>query len=140
MPTRRTVLAALVIWPWAVRADPPPDGLAWHRTGLPRLFPLHFRTLPGHRYFAWLTAADTGADALAVHFGGGGVHRVLCPPGAYRVAVARGRVWQDEARLFGAETEIVHLPEALAFGTVGLATRRGWVVDLRNFAAAAVET
>lgn len=130
---RRTLLIALTAWPVMARADAPKPGLAWNRTGLPLVFPLHVLTEPGHSYFVKLREAESGKDALAAHFVGGNLFRVLCPPGDYRIAIARGQRWQDEDHLFGPETEIVDYPEPLTFETVGLRTRRGWLLDLRDF-------
>ncbi len=139
MPSRRVFLALLAGWPFAAGAATPKPGLAWNRTGLPLVFPLHILTVPVHSYFVKLTDAETGEDALAAHFEGGGIFRVLCPPGSYRVAVARGHEWVDEENLFGAETRIVDYPDPITFQTQGFRTRVGWLLDLRDFDAPRIE-
>lgn len=132
MLTRRHLVLGLTAWPVAAMAEVPEPGLAWNRTGLPLVFPLHIRTVPGFCYWVTLVAED-GAPALAAFFEGGRLFRVLCPPGDYRIAVARGLEWQGEAELFGPATEVVRLRQALRFETKGLRTRKGWLLDLRDF-------
>ena len=133
MFTRRTFCLAALSAPSLVLADAPRRGLAWNRTGLPLVFPLHVTTSPGHAYFVKLASVPGGEDAIAAHFNGGDLFRVLCPPGQYRVSFARGQTWQDERQLFGPKTEIVEIPEPLEFHTEGFRTRKGWIVDLRDF-------
>jgi hypothetical protein len=120
-----------------VRAEvsaPPPAGLLWNKTGLPAVFPLQVKTLPGRDHVVILLDAETGEEALAAYIRGGAFFRVLVPPGDYRLRFMSGKVWQGEAALFGngPETEVFELRRALRFQTQGLGTKAGHVVDLRG--------
>lgn len=113
--------------------ETPPHGLMWNRTGLPAVFPLQMRSRIGADYYMVLSDAQTGAAALSGYIEGGRFFKVLVPPGLYKVAFATGTRWQDEERLFGAgETRLIEVPEPLRFGVVGLSTKAGHVIDLRD--------
>lgn len=112
----------------------PPAGLLWNKTGLPAVFPLQVKTLPGRDHVVILLDAETGEEALAAYIRGGAFFRVLVPPGDYRLRFMSGKVWQGEVALFGngPETEVFELRRALRFQTQGLGTKAGHIVDLRG--------
>ena len=118
----------------SAESEPARHGLLWNRTGLPAVFPLQVRTAAGAEFFMLLSDADTGVPALAGYIKGGRFFKVLVPPGVYTVEFATGPVWQDEQALFGIDsTTMIELPEALGFGVVGLSTKAGHMVDLRQW-------
>lgn len=115
----------------------PPDrpaGLMWNRTGLPAVFPLVIKTVPGRDYFMVLTDDATGSPALAAYVKGGEFFRVLVPPGTFRVRFFHGTGWQGQEGLFGpgSQTRVFDLPEALTFRTRGISRKSGHIVDLRG--------
>jgi hypothetical protein len=134
------VLALLLCLGFAVSgaraADvaPPPAGLLWNKTGLPAVFPLQVKTLPGRDHVVTLIDAETGEEALAAYIRGGAFFRVLVPPGVYRLRFASGKHWQGEALFFGEgpDIEVFELRRVLRFETRGLGTKAGHIVDLRG--------
>lgn len=110
----------------------PRAGLMWNRTGLPAIFPLVVRTLPGRDFFMVLTERATGTPALAAYVRGGAFFRVLVPPGTYDVTFAHGTGWRGEDALFGPgrETGIYRLDRPLSFEVVGLSRKQGHLIDL----------
>lgn len=128
------VLAVILALIWAVAAvaETPRHGLMWQRTGLPAVFPLRVRTLPGADYYLTLREAESGADALAAYIEGGRFFRVLVPPGRFEVRFAFGTDWRGEDTLFGADTEFLALEAPLSFGVQGLARKNGHLIDLRD--------
>lgn len=113
-------------------AQPPPAGLMWNRTGLPAVFPLQVKTVPGRDYMLTLIDAETGAEALAAYIEGGAFFKVLVPPGTFRLRFASGAVWQGEDDLFGPgeNTREFELRAPLTFETRGVGVKAGHVVDL----------
>lgn len=118
----------------AGRENPPRTGLLWRRSSLPAIFPLQIRTAPGRGYHVTLRHETTGHPTLAAYINGGDFFRVLVPPGSYRLHVAHGVQWQDEATLFGPRTRFFVLDRPLLFRTRGIGTRAGHLVDLRALA------
>lgn len=115
----------------------PPAGLLWNKTGLPAVFPLQIKTVPGRDHVVTLLDAGTGEAALAAYIRGGVFFRVLVPPGAYRLRFVSGTNWQGAAALFGSEVERFELRRILRFETRGLGTKAGHIVDLRGQGAEA---
>ncbi len=106
-------------------------GLMWNRSGLPAVFPLQIKTLPGQDYF--LTLNDVkGKAVLAAYIIGGAFFKVLVPPGVFRLKFAAGDVWQGEDNLFGPgdNTHFFELRAPLSFETRGLGIKAGHVVSL----------
>jgi len=113
--------------------EAPRHGLIWNKTGLPAVFPLQVRSNAGTDYHMVLTDADTGTPALAGYIEGGQFFKVLVPPGLYTVRFATGHIWRGEQQLFGAdETRMINVPSPLRFGVVGLSTKAGHVLDIRE--------
>lgn len=112
----------------------PPAGLMWNKTGLPAVFPLQVKTLPGRDHVLTLLDVKTGEEALAAYIRGGAFFRVLVPPGVYRLRFVSGKHWQGEEALFGqgADTEVFELRHPLEFETRGLGIKAGHIVDLRG--------
>lgn len=128
-------LSMIVIWGGPLLAEPQQDaprhGLMWNRTGLPAVFPLQIKTLPGSSHYMVLIDAETKAPALAGFIEGGRFFKVLVPPGTYHLELASGSRWRDETTLFGAgTTTIARLPDPLTFAVAGFATKAGHIVDL----------
>ena len=118
----------------AADVPPPPAGLLRNSTGLPAVFPLQVKTLPGRDHVVTLLDARTGEEALTAYIRGGAFFRVLVPPGVYRVQFVSGKHWQGEAALFGqgADVEVFALRHPLEFETRGLGIKAGHIVDLRG--------
>ncbi len=114
--------------------DTPKTGLMWNRSGLPAVFPLQVKTLPGRNYYLTLRDVESGRDVLAAFIRGGAFFRVLVPPGTFSVRFAFGREWQGEERLFGPGTltGILEIEKPLTFATRGLGTKAGHLIDLRR--------
>ncbi len=112
----------------------PSAGLMWNKTGLPAVFPLQVKTLPGQDYFLTLSDDETGAAALAAYIKGGDFFKILVPPGSYRLRFAAGNIWQGEDALFGPgeKTDVFELRDPLVFETRGLGVKAGHIVNLRN--------
>ncbi|MEW2913783.1 hypothetical protein [Leisingera sp. JC11] len=109
-------------------AEHPRTGLMWNRTGLPAVFPLQVKTPEGADYY--LVLSGRGGDALAAYIRGGAFFKVLVPPGRYALRFASGRVWQGEERLFGPDTVVFELPEALDFAVRDAGIKAGHLVSL----------
>lgn len=110
-----------------------PTGLMWNRSGLPLVFPLNVKSLPGRDYYMVLSHAETGEPVLAAFVRGGEFFRVLAPPSQYDVSFAAGADWQGEEELFGpSETETFALKESLIFAVVDDSTKGGHSIDLRD--------
>jgi hypothetical protein len=107
-------------------------GLMWNRSGLPLVFPLQVKTLPGQDYFMVLVEAESEREMLAAFIEGGTFFRVLTPPGTFRIWFAHGRDWQGEEKLFGpgSDTGVMSVPELLVFGTLGRSRKAGHLIDL----------
>ena len=110
-------------------------GLLWNRTGLPAVFPLQVQTLEGEDRSLLLTDAATGEAALAAFIEGGRFFRVLVPPGSYRVRLAAGDLWEEDAE---PEAHGVELPEPLTFEITGAGRKAGYRIDLRKAGEAQV--
>ncbi len=102
----------------------------WNRSGQALTLPLQILSDPGADLY--LTLDPGGGPVLAAYIRGGTPFRLLVPPGRYRVGIAAGRDWQDEARLFGAATRHIGALDAPTFGTEGVGRRSGHLIDLRN--------
>ena len=113
----------------------PPAGLMWNKTGLPAVFPLQVKTVPGQDYLLSLIDLQSGDPVLAAYVTGGAFFRVLVPPGVFRLRFATGKVWQGEDALFGpgAQTQVFELPEPLTFETRGLGGKAGHIVNLLSY-------
>ncbi|MDP3341206.1 hypothetical protein [Frigidibacter sp.] len=118
--------AVLAAQPAAAGSD---HGLLWNRTGLPAVFPLQVQTLAGDDRSLLLTDAATGEVALAAFIEGGRFFRVLVPPGSYRVRLAPGDVWDEDAEQ---QTGAVELPSPLTFEITGARRKAGYRIDLRE--------
>lgn len=110
-------------------------GLLWNRTGLPAVFPLQVQTLEGEDRSLLLTDAATGEAALAAFIEGGRFFRVLVPPGSYRVRLAPGDVWDEDAEQ---QTGAVELATPLTFEITGAGRKAGYRIDLRRAGEAQV--
>lgn len=95
-------------------------GLLWNRTGLPLVFPLLVKTLPGNDFRLVLSDAQTGAEAVAAAFPGGEPFRLLVPPGSFLVRIA------PEA---GARSPVWTLGP-LTFRIAGVGRKEGYLIDL----------
>lgn len=109
----------------------PRTGLLWRNSSLPAVFPLQVRTAAGQDYYLTLIHAETGQAVLAAYITGGDFFRVLVPPGRYALHLASGARWQDDERLFGAQTRHFRIDPPLRFRTRGIGTKAGHLVDLR---------
>ncbi|NSY38513.1 hypothetical protein [Leisingera sp. ANG59] len=109
-------------------AEHPRAGLMWNRTGLPAVFPLQVKTPEGADYY--LVLSGRGGDALAAYIQGGAFFKVLVPPGRYQLRFASGSDWQGEDKLFGPDTVVFELPEALDFAVRGAGIKAGHLVSL----------
>ncbi|MDZ4393115.1 hypothetical protein [Cypionkella sp.] len=116
----------------AQEEEVPPAGLLWNKTGLPAVFPLQVKTLPGRDHVVTLLDAETGEEALAAYIRGGAFFRVLVPPGGYRLRFVSGKDWRGAEALFGSEVEVFELRRTLRFETRGLGTKAGHIVDRRG--------
>lgn len=123
-------LCILLLYLGPAWATEPPSGLMWNKTGLPAVFPLQVKTVPGHDYMMTLVDTETHEPALAAFITGGDFFKVLVPPGNYDVRFASGREWQGEAELFGKDqTTLFVLDRPLRFAVMDFATKLGHVVD-----------
>lgn len=119
--------------PVHAESERPRHGLMWNKTGLPAVFPLQIRSNAGADYYLLLTDAETDMPALAGFIEGGRFFKVLVPPGLYTVQLATGPLWQGEQELFGAtDTRTITAPTPLRFAVVGVSTKAGHVIDLRD--------
>ncbi|SPJ23605.1 hypothetical protein [Palleronia abyssalis] len=107
----------------------PNHGLIENRTGLPLTLPLQIKTDSGLDVYLVLRTADSGQIAVTAYIEGGRFFRLLMPPGTYTLHAAMGEEWQGEDTLFGPDTEVVDLPEALTF-SAGVARKKGHLIDL----------
>ena len=128
-----TLLAVLLSAPPAAAGSE--HGLLWNRTGLPAVFPLQVQTLPGEDRSLLLTDAASGEAALAAFIEGGRFFRVLVPPGSYRVRLAAGDLWEENAE---PEARGFELPEPLTFEITGAGRKAGYRIDLRKAGEAQV--
>ncbi|WP_264210193.1 hypothetical protein [Leisingera thetidis] len=126
------LLCLMLLAAGAAGAEPPRAGLMWNRTGLPAVFPLQVKTPAGRDYFLVLASSGSGAGALAAYAEGGAFFKVLVPPGRYVLRIASGREWQGEAELFGAETEVLELPQPLEFAVRGAGIKAGHLITLSH--------
>ncbi|MEM6889018.1 MAG: hypothetical protein AAF636_12855 [Pseudomonadota bacterium] len=110
----------------------PQHGLAWNRTGLPLVFPLQVKTVPGQFYYLTLRETVKGEPVVAAFIDGGRFFRVLVPPGDFFVRFATGQAWHNDELLFGpgALTEVIDLPAPLTFKVVNFGTKGGHIIDL----------
>ncbi|TCL08564.1 hypothetical protein BXY66_0601 [Shimia isoporae] len=115
-----------------------PQGLMWNRSGLPATIPLQIKTDSGGDTVVYLIDLTSGDKVLAAYARGGEFFRVLVPPGRFGLLFAHGAEWQDEDTLFGLDTRVFALDEALVF-SVGVGHRRGHIVDLRMLDAPSVK-
>lgn len=121
---------ALMLLLLALPARAAPDhGLIENRTGLPLTLPLQVKTDPGRDAYLVMRDAETTEIAVTAYIEGGRFFRLLMPPGTYTLHAAFGREWQGREDLFGPETELYTLPEALTF-RAGMRRKNGHLVDL----------
>lgn len=113
----------------ALAEDRPRAGLMWNQSGLPATLPLQIRTFPGKDYVLYLIDPDTDGAVMAGYIRGGQFFRLLVPPGTWHLRFAYGDEWQDEAGLFGDNSEWTELDEPLDF-RASAARRHGHVVTL----------
>jgi hypothetical protein len=90
-------------------------------TGLPLVFPLQIRSVPGTDYHVVLRDAENGTIALEAALEGGRFFRVLAPPGQFNLHLTR-RDTTTQAPDVSLGT--------LDFGVSGLGTKAGYTVDL----------
>jgi hypothetical protein len=126
------VLVALLALAGAALAQEPRQGLLWNRSGLPAVFPLQVRTLPGADWYVELHDVTDGRAVMAAYFTGGEFFRVLVPPGEFTLHFASGTDWRGEADLFGAGTRRVVPDRTFRFAVRGLGTKSGHLVDLTD--------
>ena len=130
---RRLIVLVLCLLPLltaVARADERPRaGLMWNRSGLPATLPLLVKTLPGKDYVAYIVDPETDQPVMAGYIHGGRLFRLLVPPGTWTVRFAFGSDWQDEDRLFGADTGWTQMDGSLTFGA-GMTRRRGHIITL----------
>ncbi|WP_291728561.1 hypothetical protein [Leisingera sp. F5] len=107
----------------------------WNRTGLPAVFPLQVKSPPGADYYLVLSNEESGEEALAAYFRGGAFFKVLVPPGRFVLHFASGSGWQGEGRLFGPETRVFKLPDALEFAIRGAGIKGGHKITLTQSGA-----
>lgn len=119
------LICAAPLW-----AQAPSHGLLWRSGDLPAVFPLQVKSAPGARYYLRLTPVGEDEATLAAFIEGGRFFRVLVPPGTFRVTLYRGREWQGEQALFGAQTHRIEIAEALTFRIEGLRVKSGHLLDL----------
>ena len=110
-----------------------PNGLMWNKTGLPLVFPLQVKSLPGRDYYIVLSQSEDKVPALAAYVRGGEFFRVLVPPGTYNLEFATGTKWLGEDKLFGREeTQFFALRDPLEFAILNDRTKGGHSIDLRS--------
>ena len=104
--------------------DPPPPALLWNRSGLPAVFPLQVKTVPGQDFILTLIDAETGQEAIAARIVGGTFFRVLIPPGRYRLRFSDGNDPDDTSR------ETFELTDILEFRVIGFSVKAGHLIDI----------
>lgn len=128
------------MWPYAaVHANTEPEpptkpGLIWNRSGLPAVFPLQVKTTQDQTYLLTLIDQPSGKAVLAAHVIGGQFFKILVPPGTFVLRFASPDIENADGRPTSvfSETDVFELSEPLVFRTLGLSTKAGHVVDLRD--------
>ncbi|CAM3312696.1 hypothetical protein PANO111632_13770 [Paracoccus nototheniae] len=122
-----TLILSLIALP-ALAETRPPTGLLAKTSPLPATIPLQVRAPEGADTAILLGDAD-GQPVISGYLRGGGVLRLLVPPGDHHLGLAQGAPddWQGPDDLFG--TPAVILPDPLPFRITGN-RRQGQAITL----------
>lgn len=131
-PVLRFVVVCVLALAAPIAAQQPRHGLLFNRTGLPLTLPLQIKTDPGLDYALILADPQTDEAKLSAFIHGGKFFRLLVPPGTFRLHFAYGERWEGPEALFGPDTRYHTLPETFTFSVQGLATKQGFLIDLRD--------